>query len=160
MTLTVQEKLEQGPMFDMAIVEHGFTPYMRDYDVLVEVTGPKPDGHGAQVVGRSRYRFTHCVLAEVTTSVRDETWRKSWSQTFVDYETWIRAGEPDGYVWDVQWMNAYPGLTYLSESAAACEWSERLRSPMHEVFIETNAHNIRLIFHDVEITWFSQEAAA
>jgi len=160
MMLSVREKLEQGPMFDMAIVGHGFTPYMRDYDVLVDVVGPEPSGSGSQVIGRCRYRFTHCVLAEVTTAVQDDVWRKSWQHTFIDYEDWLVSGEPDGYVWGVQWMNAYPGLTYLSDSAAAREWSERLASPMHEVFIETNAHNIRLIFHDVEITWLSQNDVA
>ena len=53
-------------------------------------------------------------------------------------------------------MDAYPGLLYVAESAAAREWTERLNKPMHEVDIETNAHNIRLVFHDVEITWTSE----
>ncbi len=33
---TVREKLENGPMFDHAIVEHHFTPYLRDYDIIVD----------------------------------------------------------------------------------------------------------------------------
>jgi hypothetical protein len=34
------------PLIDSAIVRHGFTRYMRDYDVIVEVPAAKPDGGG------------------------------------------------------------------------------------------------------------------
>lgn len=152
MTQSVYDKLEQGPMFDMAIVEHHFTPYMRDYDIIVEVSAFVPNRSRAYIAGRYLYRFTHCVLSEVTTAVRDETWACSWDNVFLDYQAWEAANCPSGYVWGVCWIGAYPGLSYIDGSSAAHEWSERLGHPMHEVYIETNAHNIRLIFHDVEIT--------
>ena len=160
MSQSVPEKLEAGPMFDMAIVEHHFTPYMRDYDIFVDVGGLNPESHKSEVIGRVRYRFTHCVLAEVTTAVADETWKRSWSEAFTDYQTWLDTGEPEGYVWGVNFTNAYPGLSYLADSVAAKYWAERLNKLMHEVFIETDAHNIRLIFHDVEITWTSEGSSA
>ena len=43
--------------------------------------------------------FTHCVEAECRTRVGDNVWQKSWDDLFLDYEKWIAAGEPDGYVW-------------------------------------------------------------
>ncbi len=160
MSLSVQEKLEAGPMFDMAIVEHHFTSYMRDYDIFVDVIGPVPGSHKSEVIGRSRYRFTHCVLAEVTTATPDRNWVLSWSEAFISWQAYLDAGEPEGYVWGVEWQNAYPGLSYIADSSAAQEWAVRLQKPMHEVFIESDAHDIRLIFHDVDITWTSEGSSA
>ena len=47
----------------------GFTAYMRDYDVIIEVPAIRPDGSGSYIEGRYRYRFTHCVEAAVKTKV-------------------------------------------------------------------------------------------
>ena len=151
MAQTVKEKLEAGPMFDNAIIEHHFTPYMRDYDIIVDVPASKPDGTGSYIAARCLYRFTHCVLAHITTSLSDETWRTSWKDEYINYEDWEKAEAPDGFVWGVCWSNAYPGLTYIEGSELAHEWSERMGNPMHEVTIETNSHNLRLVFHDVVI---------
>lgn len=149
--MTVKEKLEAGEMFDNAIVEHHFTPYMRDYDIIVDVAAPAPNGKGSYIAARYRYRFTHCVMAHITTSLSAETWRDSWTDEYIDYENWEKAGSLSGYVWGVCWSCAYPGLTYIDNSSLAREWSERLGNPMHEVTIETNTHNFQLIFHDVII---------
>lgn len=139
-------------MFDMAVVEHHFTPYMRDYDIIVDVSAAVSDQKRSYVESRYRYRFTHCVLSEVTTAIQDETWADSWADIFFDDDAWEAADCPSGFVWGVCWMNAYPGLSYISDSPAARAWSERLGHSMHEILIETNVHNIRLIFHDVDIT--------
>ena len=148
---TMKEKVEAGPMFDSAITAHGFTPYLRDYDILVDVPAIAPGGKTSYLAGRWRYRFTHCVLVEVTTNVADDIWRVSWTDEFTDFETWKQAGEPEGFVWGVCWSEAYPGLSYIEKSESAKEWSERLGQPMHEVVVETNSQTLRLIFHDVDI---------
>lgn len=156
MSLSISEKLEQGPMFDMPIIEHHFTPYMRDYDVIVDLIEPVPNKSHSYVEGRYRYRFNHCVIADVKTAIRDENWINSWDDIFLNFAAWEAADYPSGYVWDVRWQNAYPGLSYIRDSGVAQEWSERLNKPMHEVCIEADAHNIRLIFHDVTITKIAQ----
>jgi len=156
MTMTVQQKLENQPIFDSAITEHHFVPYLRDYDVIVEMPAALPNGKGSYIEGRYRYRFTHCVLAEVTTAVTTDTWRISWDDVFINYEVWQKAGEPVGYVWGVNYSEAYPGLKYLKGSALAKEWSNRIGMEMHEIRIETNGHNIRLVFHDVDILKIAQ----
>ena len=143
--------LEQWPLFDSAIVRHGFTPYMRDYDVELVAMAAVPDGSRSYREGQYRFRFTHCVCADVQTSVRDDVWPNSWSDEFIDYSEWQRRGEPEGYVWGVNDMAAYPGARYLAESERAGKWWTRLGQPMHEVRIETNAHNINLVFHRVVI---------
>lgn len=156
MAETVQQKLDDGPMFDMAVVEHGFAPYVRDYDVLVDVAAPASDRTRSYVEGRYRYRFTRCVVANVKTVVPDDVWRRSWDDVFTDYKAWEAADHPDGYVWGVCWQDAYPGLTYRENSDRAREWSERLGKPMHEAVIDLNAQKIELVFHDVFITKIAQ----
>ena len=86
-----------------------------------------------------------------STGVPDGVWRESWSDVLTDYTAWEDAGHPDGYVWGVNWMAAYPGAKYVRDSAAAADWSARLGRPMHEVLIETNGHRIRLVFHDLSV---------
>lgn len=153
MSLSVQEKLEAGPMFDWEIMEHHFTSYFRDYDIFVDVIE-------AGMTNRSRYRFTHCVLAEVTTALLNALWTLSWTEApqlaFQDYLD----ADTGGYFWGTQGAVAYPGLEYIANSPAAQEWTERLQKPMHEVLIETTPQNIRLIFHDVDIVWTSEGSSA
>lgn len=86
----------------------------------------------------------------------DESWRLSWTDEYTHYRAWEQAGEPAGYVWGVEYMVAYPGLTYIANSTLAQEWSQRLGKLLHEVLIETNGHNIRLVFYDVVITKIAQ----
>lgn len=131
-----------GLLFDTAISRHGFTPYMRDYEVVVVVP------RGSQHV----FRFSHCPFVEVFTGVRDEVWRHSWDDVFTDYSAWEAAGQPAGYVWGVCDSLAFPGPTYLEDSKLAEEWTSRLGKLMHEVLIQTNGHNIRVVFHDLHIT--------
>jgi hypothetical protein len=143
--------LEQWPLFDNAIVRHGFAPYMRDYELIVETAAATPDGSRSYPEGRYRYVFTHCVRAEVETTVRDDVWRESWNDSFIDYAAWEARGCPPGYVWGVQCMDAYPGAKIVIGSAAAAEWADRLAKPMTEVIIETNAHAIRIVFHALRV---------
>jgi hypothetical protein len=100
------ELLEGWPFFDNAIVQHGFTPYLRDYDVFVDAVASVPGAPRAYCEGRYRFRFTHCVLAHAETAVADKSWRVSWNDVFVDRDAWVRAGEPSGYVWGVAYLEA------------------------------------------------------
>ena len=147
----VIELLERWPLFDNAIVRHGFAPYMRDYELEVVASAAIPGEPRSYQEGRYRYVFTHCVMVRMETAVRDPVWAESWGDVFTDYAAWEAAGSPEGYVWGVNDMAAYPGATYLPESPRAAEWSQRLGRRMHEVRIETNAHNLELIFHGVRV---------
>jgi hypothetical protein len=149
MTLSVWEKLEEYPLFDSAMVEHHFTPYLRDYDIVFDVLAAIPGGNGSYIAARYLCRFTHCVVVQVITAVSDQAWQMSWSDIFTDYQVWEQSGSPSGYVWGVEFSAVYPGLKFMKDSAHAKEWTERLQQPMYELLIETNGHNITLIFHDV-----------
>jgi hypothetical protein len=128
----------QEPFFDSCIVKHGFAPFLRDYDVVAQIG-----------TFQFLYRFTHCTRATVTTAVRDDAWKKSWEDVYTDNSAWECAGCPEGHVWGVCYLVTYPGARYVEDSALAKEWTRRLGRQMHEVRIETNGHNLDLIFHDL-----------
>lgn len=138
-------------VFDQAVFEHGYVDYMRDYEVLVygtsdPVTGIPPAEH--------RFLFRHCVEARVVTTVSPETWAVSLDDRLTDTGT---VGDLDGYVWGVKWHCLYPGATVVPESAAAQRWSEAVGIDFHEVRIQTNAHDLTLVFSELTVT--SRDAA-
>jgi hypothetical protein len=94
----------------------------------------------------------------VETQVADVVWRKSWKDVFIDYQAWLAAGEPEGFVWGTNWSLAYPGLNYIQNSKLAVSWSEKLKKEMHEVTIETESFRIQLVFHDVKVEKLSSDA--
>jgi hypothetical protein len=132
-------------VFDQAIVFHGFADYMRDYDVFIYATADPRTGIRPE---RLLYRFTHCVTATVTTALSPEIWKRSLDERLVDYD---RGRDLDGYVWGVRWQALYPGMRLVPDSADAQRWSRELGLPFHEVAIETNGHNLALIFSDLTV---------
>src|SRR3954449_12756887 len=92
--------LEWLPALDFAVLGHGLAPYGRDYIwIIQDCIGSDPGTH--------EVTFTHCVKFDYETRVRDDVWPRSWTDEFIDYEGWQKAGEPDGYVWGTNWSNAY-----------------------------------------------------
>lgn len=141
--MSIPERLEQ--LFDLPILRHGFAPYQRDYVIEAEIGGR------SEHRGHYRFSFTHCPVANLTTTVGDATWQASWDDRFIDYKGWLASGEPEGYVWGVNWSIAYPGPTYVEGSVLAAEWGRRLGRAMHEAVIETNAFRLQLVFHDLQV---------
>ncbi|MFE7764756.1 hypothetical protein [Streptomyces sp. NPDC057438] len=87
----LEQKLDE--IFDHAVVHHGYTSYMRDYEVIVYVTAdPRTDVEPAYL----RYLFRYCVEARCESSVLPETWRVSLDDRLIDHETGV---DLDGYVW-------------------------------------------------------------
>jgi hypothetical protein len=96
-----------------------------------------------------RYLFRGCVEAHYRCGVVAHF---SLDDTFIDYGSWQAAGEPKGFVWGVNWADAWPGWTYLGESERATEWACKLGVAMHEVLIETNTYTLALVFADLAVT--------
>ncbi|GHH74881.1 YxiG-like protein [Promicromonospora soli] len=136
-------------VLDQALVFHGFTDYMRDYDLYIYATADPRTGIEPEHI---RYRFTHCVRATVTTTVRRDVWLYSQDDDLIDYDAWIESGEREAYVWGVKWQALYPGMQLIPASPEAQEWSIDMGRPFHEALIETNGHNLSLIFSGLEIT--------
>jgi hypothetical protein len=141
--MSIQDRLNQ--LFDLPVLSHGFAPYQRDYLIESEIGGTGPNR------GRYLFTFTHCPVANLTTTIRDDSWKLSWDERFIDYQRWIGSGEPEGYVWGVNWSMAYPGPTYVEASQLAATWQARLGHEMHEAVIETNAFSLQLVFHDLRV---------
>jgi hypothetical protein len=134
-------------VFDQALVYHGFTDYMRDYEVIVYVQAALSTGIAPVYL---RYLFRHCVEAQCRTAVRPEIWRQSLDERLIDHRTGV---DLDGFVWGVKWQVLYPGATVVPDSPAARTWGEAIGIDFNEVRIQTNAHDLSLVFSDL---WVSQ----
>lgn len=133
-------------IFDHAVVHHGYTGYMRDYEVIVYMTAdPRTDVEPAHL----RYLFRYCVEARCESSVPPETWRDSLDDRLIDHESAVDLG---GYVWGVKWHALYPGAKLLPESAATRRWAQAVGTDFHEVRFETNAHHFTLLFSDLRVS--------
>ena len=57
-----------------------------------------------------------------------------------------------GYVWGVKWHVLCPGARLLPESEATRRWAKALGIDFHQVRIATNAHNVTLLFSDLQVS--------
>ncbi|MFJ4654779.1 hypothetical protein ACIP5Y_26195 [Nocardia sp. NPDC088792] len=130
---------------DQAIVFHAYADYMRDYDIFIYATADPRTGIPPEYL---RYRFKYCVRATATTALTAEIWARSLDERLVDNET---GRDMNGYVWGVRWQNLYPGATLRPDSEEASTWSRQLGLPFYEAMVETNGHNLSLIFSDLEV---------
>jgi hypothetical protein len=136
------EVLKWLPECDFAVLDHGFAPYGRDYNLIIEHSG-------IHQPGRHRLLFTHVVELSVRSEVRDSVWSHSWEDVFTDYAAWEAAGAPDGYVWGCNWSLAYPGIEAVVPSSKAAMWTDRVQHPMHEITLTTDRFRIELVFHSL-----------
>ncbi|MFF2214437.1 YxiG-like protein [Streptomyces antibioticus] len=143
-TAVLEQLLDEA--CDHAVVHHGHTDYMRDYEVVVHATADPRTGIAPAYL---RYLFRYCVEARCETSVPPDIWRESLDDRLIDHET---AADLDGYVWGVKWHCLYPGATVLPVSDVARRWSEVLGIDFHEVRMETNAHTLTLVFSELQVS--------
>jgi hypothetical protein len=143
---------EWFPDSDFAVLDHGFLAHGRDYVLVTETAmGPAP--------GRHQLQFTHVVETSYLTALDHEAWSKSWGDEFVDYQDWIAAGEPHGYVWGTDWSLAWPGLSAVEPSVRAKSWSDRLTKPMFEAKIRTDRFELSLVFHSLRTSKIGDETS-
>ena len=69
-------------------------------------------------------------------------------ERLIDYD---QGRDLNGYVWGVKWQVLYPGMKLVPDSAEARRWSRELGLPFHEAAIETNGHNLSLVFSDLTV---------
>ncbi len=95
-------------VFDQAVLYHGFTDYMRDYEMAVYATADPRTGVQPQHL---RLLFKHCVRATAATALTPEIWSSSLDEQLVEYpDAVVRVG----HVWGVRWQLLYPGCRYSS----------------------------------------------
>ncbi len=139
--------MERYDIFDNALLFHSYRPYMRDYELIVEVhVGPAE-------LGTYSYLFRYCIEAHVRTALPDHIYQQSLDDRLTLYDI---GKDLDGYVWGVNWSMLYPGWELRSPSEAAASWTRRLGIDFHEVGIEGNAYAITLIFAELSVTKLSE----
>jgi hypothetical protein len=139
----VQQLLDD--VFDQALIHHGFTDHMRDYELVVHCTADPRTGIGPRSL---RYLFETCVHATAATAVSEEVWARSLDDRLIDHRTGV---DLDGYVWGVKRQVLYPGTRLVPDSERAEHWSNALGLDFHEVRIGTNGHDLTLVFSDLEV---------
>lgn len=132
--------------FDHAVVYHGFTDYMRDYEVIVYMTAAASTGIAPSHL---RYLFRYCVEVDCRTTVRPDVWHDSLDDRLIDYETGV---DLDGYVWGVKWHGLYPGGRIVTDSRRTQAWAQAIGIEFHEVCLTTNAHELTLVFSDLQVS--------
>jgi hypothetical protein len=142
--VALEQALEEA--FDHAVVYHGFTDYMRDYEVIVCVTAAPSTGIAP---AHLRYLFRYCVEADCRTAVVPAVWRASLDDRLIRYESGV---DMDGYVWGVKWHCLYPGGRIVTDSARAALWATAIGIDFHEVSLSTNAHELTLVFSDLQVS--------
>jgi hypothetical protein len=147
-TAELELLMERFDLLDGALLLHGYKPYMRDYELIVE------NHVGPAEQGTYLYLFKFCVEANICTSLTDDIYKKSLDERLICYET---GADLDGYVWGVNWSGLYPGWRLLAESAKAKSWQERIGRDFHEVLVEGNAYNIGLIFSELTVEKISNK---
>lgn len=135
-------------MFDNELVHHGFTNYLRDYEMVV-FQSVDPNPRYGLVPRHVRLLFRYCTEADVRSSVPPGLWSQSLDDSLLDAHTVTR--DSDGYVWGVQCQVLYPGARVIEKSKRARNWERRVGIPFHEVLIEGNAQTISLVFSDLTI---------
>ncbi len=132
--------------FDQALVFHAFTPYMRDYELIVYATADPITGIQPAY---QRFLFRYCTEATTRSMVPEEIWRRSLDERLIRHET---GRDLDGFVWGVNWQCLYPGMRLVGESESAARWQRALGLDFHEVKITTEAQEITLVFSELVIT--------
>lgn len=144
-------KITLDDLTDVAILSHGFVPYKRDYYFCIETLWK--DNFAGQYI----LVFRHCYNMAYKTITGAETLNLSWDDCFIDEQKWKENGEPGGYCWWTNFMNAYPGFSIVENSELAKKMSNEIGKEMKELQVEAEIFKINLIFHDWTIMKLNSE---
>ncbi|MGO4550191.1 hypothetical protein AB4059_03700 [Lysobacter sp. 2RAF19] len=125
---------DQSQAFEMVICRHGFTAYMRDYDIVAA------QYEGTRLVGQRLYRFVGCVSASVETRVDASEYA---NLSAVDVRQ-VSSGS-DGFDWSVGSSTAHSGIS-LVEDDDLRRWEARLGRTLHKAVLATEAYRLELVF--------------
>ena len=129
--VTLRETLTQVGIAGQQVTGHGFAAGDREYEVIVEIVGPSPEGGETIQLGTVTLLFTLC--AEVSYTARP---RQLLRQDEVDHAGAVAEGDFE--------------LSETSEPAR--RWAELLGHPMYEATLRTSAYTLRLVFGDVTVS--------
>lgn len=119
-----------------ALIRHGFTDYMRDYEVIVGGILMPADGYDYH-----SYHFVGCREAHIISNVESRTFDASLSDENVSWFDDREKDQPDGFIWGVR-----------SSETEGFEFSE-LKNGLRKVIFQTEAFCINIKFHELRYTY-------
>jgi hypothetical protein len=142
----IEAHLEE--LFDCALTYHGYTKYLRDYEMIV-FQSVDPNNKSGLAPRHLRFVFRICPEVNVVSVVRPDVWSRSLDDSLVhEHNVTMKS---TGYVWGVNCQILYPGATLVADSPRADVWSEKIGIPFYEVRIAGNAQEIDLIFSELVV---------
>ncbi len=132
-------------VFDQALLYHGYTDYMRDYELVVHAVSDQRTGIPPAYL---RYLFRNCVEADIRSALSARTWRASLDDRLIDHQM----RREQGFVWGVRWQELYPGGKVIEGSERAREYAKTIGIDFHEIRIKANAHVITLVVANLEVS--------
>jgi hypothetical protein len=140
--ITVEDKLNEFDLFDNSIIKHGNCENVRDYEIIGYLSGQYFD---VEV----RYVFKGCIEARFENIVKPEYF--SMDDRLLDLTKQNAIDYPEGFVWAAGTI-VYPGWKLEENTEVLKELETLYNLKFYKLFIETNAYNLDLVFHDLEVT--------
>lgn len=132
-------------VYDQGLLHHAYTPYMRDYELVITASSDPRLGRPTEYLS---YLFVDCVEARAVSTVSPAVWRRSLDDELVHPDP---ERTYDAFVWGVNWQVLYPTFDLVDPSDRALEWSAELGIPFHQLLVESNAHEISLVFSELRV---------
>jgi len=140
--MTIKEKLEEYDLFDQSIVRHGILACIRDYEIIGHL-------HGRDQFLKVQYVFKGCIKADYEVRVAPEHY--SMDKRLLDLDRQNEPDFPKGFIWGANYSAVYPGWKFRQDTNELKDIERKYRLKFYEIFFETTAYNLKLIFHDIEI---------
>lgn len=140
--MTIKDKLEEYDLYDQSITRHGILENIRDYEVIGYLSGADFDDE-------VQYIFKGCIKAEYKVKVDPKYY--SMDDRLLDIERQDEPDYPQAFVWGVKHSVVYPGWTLTEGTKELQELEVIYGLKFHQVHFDTNAYDLTLTFHDVEV---------
>ena len=129
-------------MFDQAITKHGMLKCIRDYEVVGYLTG-------LDFECEVQYIFKGCIRVSYKVKVKPEHY--SMDDRLLNLDKMEEDPDfPAGFIWGVNHAVVFPGWTIEQDTSELKVLEKIYGICFFNLYIETNAYDLTLTFHDVE----------
>lgn len=140
--MTVKDKLEKYDLFDQSIIRHGMLKCIRDYEVIAYLLGMDYDTE-------AQFILKGCIKVDYRVIVASEHY--SMDERLLELDRQDEPDYPKGFIWGVNYALVYPGWELKEDTEELKILEKTYGLKFYEIFFETNAYNLKIIFHDIEI---------
>ncbi|QNG37719.1 hypothetical protein F1C76_15050 [Geodermatophilaceae bacterium NBWT11] len=132
-------------VYDHGLLYHAFTPYMRDYELVITASSDPRLGRPIEYIS---YLFVNCVFAKIDSTVSPAIWGRSLDDELVRPRP---DRTYDAFVWGVNWQPLYPAFDLADQSDRALAWTASLGIPFHQLELESNGHQMTVVFSELRV---------